>query len=285
MRRLSRRPAIQGVIVCMVVLCAVCGWAQSQKSMTAEEIVARMLARNSERQAALEHYASERTYRVEYKGAGGRHSGEIVVHAEYLAPDQKRFVVISQSGSKLICEKVLRRLLEGEQEAMQKMNRMQTTLSPENYEVELVGEELFDGARAWVLKVQPKVANKFTYRGRVWVNMQDYAVMRVKGEPAKNPSWWISRTSFEARYARRGEFWLPTRNVSTSQVRIGGEATLTIDYGSYETLAGRAVGGESANAEGNRELNEKGVVPSVATPFAGRKVDRNGSQQFRFYCR
>ena len=69
------------------------------------------------------------------------------------APDQKRFTVVSESGSKFICEKVLRRLLEGEQEAMQKMNRMQTTLSPENYNVELVGEELIDGARAWVLKV------------------------------------------------------------------------------------------------------------------------------------
>jgi hypothetical protein len=156
--------------------------------------------------------------------------------------------VISQSGSKFICEKVLRRLLEGEQEAMQKMNRMQTTLSPENYEVELVGEELIDGARAWVLKVQPKVANKFTYRGRVWVNMQDYAMVLVKGEPAKNPSWWISRTSFESRFARRGEFWLPARNVSTSHVRIGGEATLTIDYGAYEALVGRVVRGATEQA-------------------------------------
>ncbi len=261
MPRLSKRPAVRGVMVCMAVLSPVWGWAQSQTSPTAGEIVTRMLVRNSERQAALEHYASERTYRVEYKGTGGKHSGEIVVHAEYRAPDQKRFVVISQSGSKFICEKVLRRLLEGEQEAMQKMNRMQTTLSPENYDVELVGEELIDGARAWVLKVQPKVVNKFTYRGRVWVNMQDYAVMRVVGEPAKNPSWWMSRTSFESRYARQGEFWLPTRNVSTSHVRIGGEATLTIDYGAYEALVGSVVGGgaEKAGVAGAKTTTELAV--------------------------
>jgi outer membrane lipoprotein-sorting protein len=255
---LSGKPAVQVVMVCMAVLSPVWVWAQSQKSPTAEEIVARMGVRNAERQAALEHYASERTYRVEYKGTGGKHSAEILVHAEYRAPDQKRFVVISQSGSKFICEKVLRRLLEGEQEAMQKMNRMQTTLSPENYDVELVGEEQIDGARAWVLKVQPKVANKFTYRGRVWVNMQDYAMMRVMGEPAKNPSWWISRASFESRYARRGEFWLPARNVSTSHVRIGGEATLTIDYGTYEALVGRVVRGgtEQAGVAGAKTASE-----------------------------
>jgi outer membrane lipoprotein-sorting protein len=241
MPRLSRRPMVRSFIVCTMMLCAV--WAQAQTGPTAEEIVARMLVRNSERKAALELYASERTYRVEYRGTGGKHSGEIVVRAEYRAPDQKQFVMISQSGSKFICEKVLRRLVDGEQEAMQKMNRMQTTLSPENYDVKLVGEEEIDGARAWVLKVQPKVADKFTYRGKVWVNAQDYAVMRVMGEPAKSPSWWISRTSFESRYVRRGEFWLPGRNVSTSHVRIGGEATLTIDYGAYETLVGKTVQG------------------------------------------
>jgi hypothetical protein len=52
-----------------------------------------------------------------------------------------------------------------------------------------------------------------------------------------------------------------------------------IDYGSYETLAGRAAGSESAKAEGNRSLNEKGVVASVATPSAGGKVDRSGGSQ------
>jgi hypothetical protein len=217
------------------------GWAQGLTSPTVDEILARMVVKNAERQAALEHYASERTYRVEYKGTGGEHFGEIRVHAEYSAPDQKRFTVVSEAGSKLICQKVLRRLVESEQEASQTANRMQTMLSAENYHVELVGEEQVDGVRAWVLKVSPKVDNKFTYRGKVWVSEDDYAVMRVHGEPAKNPSWWINRASFDSRYVRRGEFWLPGKNVSTSHVRIGGEATLTIDYGAYQTLAGRAV--------------------------------------------
>jgi hypothetical protein len=202
---------------------------------------------------------------VKYAGTGGSHEGEIVVHAEYSAPDQKRFTVVSESGSKLICEKVLRRLVEGEQEAAQKANRMQTMLSAENYNVELVGEEEVDGARAWVLKISPKVDNKFTYRGRVWVSEDDYAVMRVLGEPAKNPSWWINRASFDSRYVRKGEFWLPGKNVSTSHVRIGGEATLTIDYGTYETLAGRAVGSEVNKAEA-AQLTAARAVPVSHPP-------------------
>jgi hypothetical protein len=262
--RLAKRRVVLGFMVSVAMLGAGLGRAQSLTGPTADEIVARMLVKNAERQAALEHYASERTYRVEYKGTGGEHFGEIVVHAEYSAPDQKRFTVVSESGSKLICEKVLRRLVEGEQEATQKANRMQTMLSAENYDVELEGVEQIDGVRAWVLKVSPKVDNKFTYRGRVWVSEEDYAVMRVHGEPAKNPSWWINRASFDSRYVRRGEFWLPGKNVSTSHVRIGGEATLTIDYGVYQTLAGRAVGsGVEVSA---------GMVRPAEGQLAGGKV-------------
>src|ERR1700733_5200453 len=205
----QRVPGFMFFAAMMFFAVTVCvGWAQapSMKSPTAEEIVARMLVRNSERQAALERYASERTYRVEYTGTGGYHAGELVVDAEYSAPDKKKFTVVSESGSKLICEKVLRRLVESEQEATQKANRMQMTLSSENYNVQLVGEDEIDGVRAWVLKVSPKVNSKFTYRGRVWVSMDDYATVRIQGEPAKNPSWWINRASFDSRYVRRGGF-------------------------------------------------------------------------------
>jgi hypothetical protein len=216
---------------------------------TADEIIARMLEKNRERLAALDHYTSERTYRVDYTGTGGSHHAEMRVHAEYTGPNRKRLTVVEESGPKFLCEKVLRKLVESEQEASESSNQMQTTLGPENYDAELVGEESVpdpggragEGARAWVLLVKPKVDNKFTYRGRIWVSQDDYAVMRVEGEPAKNPSWWVNRASFDSRYLRRGEVWLPAQNRSTSHVRIGGEATLTIDYGTYPVVVARAL--------------------------------------------
>src|ERR1700733_13184772 len=151
MRRLGGRPVLPCFMFFVVMLSV--GWGQSLTGPTADEIAARMVVKNAERRAALEHYASERTYRVEYKGTGGEHFGVIVVHAEYSAPDQKRFTVVSETGSKFICEKVLRRLVESEREAGQKTNRLQMALSTDNYEVVLAGEVQMDGAKAWVLKV------------------------------------------------------------------------------------------------------------------------------------
>jgi Outer membrane lipoprotein-sorting protein len=264
MVHLAKRLMVSGVMFWVGALMV--GGALAQDSTgpggsgsTADEIVGRLLEKNRERLVALERYTTERIYRVEYKGTGGHHEAEIRVHAEYTAPERKRLTVVAESGSKFLCEKVLRKLVEGEEEAAAKANRMQTSLAAENYTAELEGEETLNGVRAWVLKVTPKVDNKFTYRGRVWVSEDDYAVMRVAGEPAKNPSWWINRANFDSRYMRRGEVWVPQRNVSSSHVRIGGEATLTIDYGEYEVLAAKDLksGGERAESQGDVEVRVK----------------------------
>jgi len=217
------------------------------QSPTAEEVMQRMQEHNAERLSALERYESERTYQVLYTGTGGEHKAELKVHAEYVGPDQKRFNVVGESGSKFICDKVLRKLVDGEQEATDRSNRMQSQLNLENYTATIAGEETLDqlggGApvKTWVLKVTPKSPNKFTYRGTVWISEDDYAVMRIAGEPAKSPSMWIDKAHFDSRYIKRGQVWLPGHNVSSSHVRIGGQATLTIDYGSYPVVAARPI--------------------------------------------
>jgi hypothetical protein len=222
---------VLGVVVCLGLSIQAVG----QGAPAADEIVTQMLAKNQQRQAGLNGFTSDRTYTLEYKGTGGEHHGKIRVHAEYLGAGQKRLTVIEESGSKVICERVLRKMVESEQEAAESANRMQTTLSPANYNLQLVGQESLDGVPTWILQVSPKEESKFTYRGRVWVSEADYALVRVQGEPAKNPSWWINRASFDWRYGRHGEFWLPAKSVAASHVRIGGDATLTIDYGEYHS--------------------------------------------------
>ncbi len=85
----------------LLVGLAACAWGQTAAEPTAEEIAVRMLAKNAERMAALDHYDSERVYRVEYSGTGGEHKAEMKVRLEYKAPSEKHFVVESESGSKV----------------------------------------------------------------------------------------------------------------------------------------------------------------------------------------
>jgi hypothetical protein len=176
---------------------------------------------------------------------------------EFAAPDQKRFTVLSEFGSTIFCNQVLRRLMEGEQEGALEENHRRSMLSMANDDVVLVGREQVDGEDAWVLDVTPKVENRFNYKGRVWVSTEEFAVMRIVGSPAKSPTWLMRSAKFDYRYGRSQEgegaaFWLPRRSVTVSHLRIGGEITLTVDYGTYEivTRPGGVLGAATVAANG-----------------------------------
>ena len=66
------------------------------------------------------------------------------------------------------------------------------------------------------------------------MNAEDFAVESIDAEPAKNPSFWIKKTHIEHRYQKIGQFWLPASNQTISSVRLGGTATLSIQYLDYD---------------------------------------------------
>jgi hypothetical protein len=106
---------------------------------------------------------------------------------------------------------------------------------PDNYEFRLIGMEDSDGRSSYVLEINPKKPTKFAIRGRIWVDAQDFAIARVEGQPAKNPSFWIRSVKVEQRYGRTGQFWLPTLNHSVAQARIFGSTEVVIEYSDYKT--------------------------------------------------
>lgn len=79
--------------------------------------------------------------------------------------------------------------------------------------------------------------SKLLYRGRIWVDAEDFAVVRIEAAPAKNPSFWTKETRIEQLYAKVGDFWLPVSNRSSSATRLGGHAEFTIDYQDYQITA------------------------------------------------
>jgi hypothetical protein len=85
----------------------------------------------------------------------------------------------------------------------------------------------------YVLAVEPRRKDKFLYEGRIWIDAQDFAVVRLEAKPAKNPSFWTRSSLIEQVYTKVGQFWLPLRNHSVSAVRLGGTADLTIQYKDY----------------------------------------------------
>ncbi len=201
--------------------------------LTAVQIVDEMQRHNQARTEMLKDSQSIRHYQVEYRGFSKVIDAKMEVAYHYDAASGKSFRIVTQSGSKMLCEKVLKRAVESEKEASQDKAAMALTAA--NYRFRLVGSENVGGRLAYVLEVEPISPSKFLIRGKIWVDAEDFALVKVEAEPAKSPSFWIARTRIEQICARTNGFWLPERNRSETRVRIGGTAVFTIDYGTYRT--------------------------------------------------
>jgi outer membrane lipoprotein-sorting protein len=215
--------------------------------LPAEQVAKKLEERNAQRAAALQQFNGTRVYRMQYRGFPSDRDAEMVVHVTYRAPNSKEFSVVSQTGSKLIVDRVFKKLLEGEQEAANDENRLNSALSTQNYDFTSAGYENTPDGTEYVLNLLPKTKNKYLYRGKIWVDAKDFAVVRIEGEPAKNPSFWIKKTEVKHRYIKVSDFWLPAENHTESVIRLGGQAILSIEYKDYKiTKAAPLRGPESA---------------------------------------
>jgi hypothetical protein len=202
--------------------------------LTAGEVVQNLVQMNLNRAQALYAYQGTRTYQVEYHGFPNTRSAEMVVNVRYVSPETKEFVIQSVAGSKLIIDKVFNKLLAAEKEALDVEMQRRSALNEENYRFALIGYEKGASGVNYVLKVEPRTKDRFLYRGQIWVDAEDFAVVRLEAEPAKNPSFWTGKAEIVQQYRKVSDFWLPASNHTVTDIRLGGHAELTIDYKDYE---------------------------------------------------
>jgi hypothetical protein len=244
----------------LLILLATSGLADADLSsppvLSTDVIVQKLMAANAQRSQTLRGYRGKRIYHLDYRGLFGNHEAGIQVEAIYTAPNQKDFKVISQTGSSLLVNRVLLKLLSSEQEAQKEQNRKELEISPVNYNFALAGTERTPSGDFYVLAVSPRGRSKYLYRGKMWVDAKDFAVARMEGEPASNPSLWVSHTQIAYRWSKIAGFWLPVHNESQTLVRMGGKAVLTIDYIDYQVSA--------ANRTAPKGSGENPVLPDPA---------------------
>ena len=159
---------------------------------------------------------------------------EMTVRMTYLCPGRKTFEVLSESGSSIIRQRVLRRMLEAEEEASRDDLRLHNQMTSANYDFVLLRTELQQGRRSFRLSVAPKRSNKFLIRGTVWVDTEDYSIVRVEGTPAVNPSRFIRNTAIVYTFGKIGPFWFPETNNSETDSFLFGRTKVTVAYSNYE---------------------------------------------------
>jgi hypothetical protein len=198
---------------------------------SADDVVAKIMQHDQERQAALAGYTARRRYVLENQRHHKR--AEMLVRVRYLQNGSKEFDIVSSDGSAGIRKHIFPRLLSEETEASRPGHRERSRIVPDNYSFRMVGTDTINGRHAYVIALNPKTSNKYLMDGKIWVDAEEYAIVRIEGQPAKNPSFWIKSVRFVHSYAKQGPFWFPSSDNSITDVRVFGNTELKIDYFDY----------------------------------------------------
>jgi len=200
-------------------------------ALTGDEIFERLVEHNRAREILMRGYSVERTYSAENE-SGKKYAVE-VVRMEYTAAGEKSFELISGSGSWVVRNLVFTRLRETETSAAHGGDRKDSSITPANYRLTPEGIEDIDGRPCYVAQATPLHKNKYLFEGRIWVDAEDFAVARIEGHPAANPSFWTQRVEFVRTYGKYGSFWLPSKDYTLAHIRFYGRKVLNIEHYDY----------------------------------------------------
>lgn len=230
--------------------------------MTGKAIVETMRLRERLRRAELEEYSDLRVYEV--RDRSGKVLAREAVTMHYLTPGREFFTTQAASGSWLVRDLVFKRLIESEKITSDGREHHDSAISPGNYHFTLVGVQDIGPYHCFVLRAKPRRKGKYLFVGTLWINKQDYGVVRIAGHPARRPSFWIEHADFVRQYHDVEGFWLPTEDVTFVKVRFFGQRVLVIAHRT-DSINGRSLAGVC----GQESLSDPRLLLSLPSSTGG----------------
>lgn len=201
------------------------------ESVSGNELFAKLLENNHSRDGHLQQYSETRSYAV--TNLKGKTYATTEVRLHYRAPNEKSFDTLCEEGSGTVRNLVFKRLMESEVETASGRSHRDSSITPVNYEFQFLREEDGDGRHYFVVQAIPRRKDKYLFEGTIWIDSQDFAIAKIEGQPARNPSFWIHRVDFVRQYQKIGDFWFPLKDESTTHLKIFGTKILTIEHFDY----------------------------------------------------
>ena len=206
---------------------------QQQNAPSVHEILVRMKAHDEWQDQYLIEYRAQRKFSA--TNPRFKEDATLEVMTTFRRPNTLESQVLRADGSKIIRERVFDKILEAENETSAKVTKQQIDIVPANYSFSFVGLENCEGRECYRLSITPKRKEKYLIDGQIWIDAEDWGIVRIQGSPAKRPSFWARQTHIDRRYKRIEGMWLSDRIESISDLLIAGRCSLRIQY-SYESI-------------------------------------------------
>jgi hypothetical protein len=199
----------------------------------------------------------------------GSRSGWLEATTEYTRESGFQYRITAEGGSNYIREKVLRGVLEGEQEVIARGETAHSSLARTNYSFQANGVDA-DGL-ANVL-ISPLRKERVLVDGTMFLEQTGGDLVRLQGRLAKSPSFWIRNVDIVRSYKHIGQTVVPVKLESNAQVRFLGAATLRMTY-VYTEVDGQPVS-ESATTEVSSNVLRSPGIPTLQISLSTAPANR-----------
>ena len=170
--------------------------------------------------------------------------GWLEVWTEHRPGEGMTYKVIDEGGYEYVRNKILRRLLNAEQDLVANGKPLRAPLVPRNYDIEDGGTTEAGLTR---LLLHPVRKSDGLVRGTALLEADSGAIVRMEGRLMKSPSFWTRDVDVLWKFARIGDEMVPMELSSSARVIFYGRQPFKMTY-RYESIDGRRVDGATLRA-------------------------------------
>lgn len=199
-------------------------------------IVQRLTQAQFDIRARARAYSLTREYKV-FGGGAENPRTQVVATVNFLPPDIKSYDIDESTGG--MGERVIRHILDREIEATRNPTAM--LITEQNYAFSLAGEAVAAGRPCYRLDISPKHQRKDLLNATVWVDKDSYRILRIEGDPARSPSFWVKDIHLILEFAEVSGMWMQTETHAFARMRFGGEYKITSQNLNYDVSQSVAV--------------------------------------------
>jgi hypothetical protein len=177
-----------------------------------------------------EHYAVFRGHDLSKPAA------EMLVKTTYRKQTGKSYEILSQNGSSLWRNEVLKTLLENEQRMSRPGNVETALINSTNYEMKLDKNptQSLNGRQCLLLDITPRRKSEYLFKGMLWVDARDYAIVQLKGTAAKSAIFIASAAEVTRQYEEVNDLPMATHAEAVSGSALLGQTVVKVDYSGYQ---------------------------------------------------
>lgn len=200
----------------------------------------------SQSTAAMERFLARPIVLHQYRAirrleaSGGGQRGWLDAHTEFTPESGMQYSVIAEGGSGYVRGRILRSLLEQEQQLIASGRANGVALDRSNYQFTPESETAEGFAR---VTLRPLRKERALIAGEILLTPKTGELVRAQGQLAKNPSFWTKRVDVVRLYARINDVPVPISLQSTAELRLFGRSSLRMIY-EYQEVDYRPVSPE-----------------------------------------